>query len=312
VSTIFDKYPDAAQGKFLYMRAQMQTSTNPDEHLMYIEAAVKCDNKDEVERMTRESAVYDPKQVRDFLMSQKEFLSKDPRPLINVCHKHNFVTDLIKYFYQQNQMKFIENYALQVNPSSIPEVCGALLDLQSGEDFIKTLILAGAQNVPAEELMKQMECRNRLKMILPWLEARVNEGSTDNGVHTALAKIYIDVNNNPERYLKEDNFYNCMDIGVYCETRNPNLAIIAYTKGGCDVQVIACTTKNNMFKEQARFLLNKMNEDLWKTSGVLSEANESPRALSTSWWAPSSPSARRRTRSPSWSRCSWRLTCLSS
>jgi clathrin heavy chain len=46
------------------------------------------------------------------------------------------------------------------------------------------------------------------QLLLPWLEIKVQEGSTDPGVHNALAKIYIDANNNPERFLRENKFYN--------------------------------------------------------------------------------------------------------
>ena len=35
----------------------------------------------------------------------------------------------------------------------------------------------------------ELEKRNRLKIILPWLEARVNEGSQDAPVHNAIAKV---------------------------------------------------------------------------------------------------------------------------
>ena len=44
VGALFDKYPDAAEGKFLYMSSLMQTSQNPEEHFMYIKAAVDCGN----------------------------------------------------------------------------------------------------------------------------------------------------------------------------------------------------------------------------------------------------------------------------
>lgn len=42
--------------------------------------------------------------------------------------------------------------------------------------------------------MEQLEKRNRLKLLLPWLEARAAEGSKEPGVHNALAKIYVDLN----------------------------------------------------------------------------------------------------------------------
>lgn len=38
--------------------------------------------------------------------------------------------------------------------------------------------------------------------MLPLLESRIHEGNTEPSTHNALAKIYIDANNNPERFLK--------------------------------------------------------------------------------------------------------------
>ena len=45
------------------------------------------------------------------------------------------------------------------------------------------------------------------QLLLPWLEIKVQEGSTDPAVHNALAKINIVINNNPERFLRENKFY---------------------------------------------------------------------------------------------------------
>ena len=42
----------------------------------------------------------------------------------------------------------------------------------------------------------------RMKLLLPWLEMRVHEGVQEPATHNALAKIYIDSNNNPERFLR--------------------------------------------------------------------------------------------------------------
>jgi clathrin heavy chain len=53
-----------------------------------------------------------------------------------------------------------------------------------------------------DELVEEVEKRNRLKLLLPWLESRVHEGCVEPATHNALAKIYIDSNNNPERFLK--------------------------------------------------------------------------------------------------------------
>ena len=55
-------------------------------------------------------------------------------------------------------------------------------------------------------------------MILPWLESRVHEGSVEPATHNAVAKIYIDSNNNAERFLKENPYYDSKvgieDLGI--------------------------------------------------------------------------------------------------
>ena len=116
----------------------------------YIEAAAKCNQFKEVERVTRENEAYDPEQVKEFLKDAK---LQDPRPLINVCDKHSFVDELVSFFHANHQMKFIEQYALKVNPTNVPVVAGTLLDLDTNEDFIKNLILAAGNFCPAEPLV---------------------------------------------------------------------------------------------------------------------------------------------------------------
>merc|ERR1711963_413507 len=69
-----------------------------------------------------------------------------------------------------------------------------------------------------DELVEEVEKRNRLKLILPWLESRVHEGSDEPATHNALAKIYIDSNNNPERFLKENQYYDSKVVGRYGNT----------------------------------------------------------------------------------------------
>ena len=60
--------------------------------------------------------------------------------------------------------------------------------------------------------------------------------------HSALAKIYIDSNNNPERFLRENQFYNGRVVGHYCEKRDPFLACVAYERGRCDEELIKVST----------------------------------------------------------------------
>lgn len=78
----------------------------------------------------------------------------------------------------------------------------------------------------------------RLKLLLPWLESRIHEGCEEPATHNALAKIYIDSNNTPERFLKENPFYDSAVVGRYCEKRDPHLAYVAYERGQCDLELI--------------------------------------------------------------------------
>ena len=84
----------------------------------------------------------------------------------------------------------------------------------------------------------------RLKLLLPLLESRVHEGVEEPATHNALAKIYIDSNNNPERYLRENQFYDSRVVGRYCEKRDPHLACVAYERGQCDEDLIKVSMKS--------------------------------------------------------------------
>ena len=94
------------------------------------------------------------------------------------------------------------SFIRQVNPSRLPVVVGGLLDVDCAEDAIKQLIMVVRGQFSTDELVEEVEKRNRLKLLLPWLESRIHEGVTESATHNALAKIYIDSNNNPERFLK--------------------------------------------------------------------------------------------------------------
>jgi clathrin heavy chain len=68
----------------------------------------------------------------------------------------------------------------------------------------------------------------RLKLLTPFLEHLIKEGSTDPHVHDALGKIIIDTNNNPEHFLNTNPYYDSLVVGKYAEKRDPNLACVAY------------------------------------------------------------------------------------
>ncbi|RWS16792.1 Clathrin heavy chain 1-like protein [Dinothrombium tinctorium] len=262
------------EGLFYFLGSIVNFSQDPEVHFKYIQAACKTGQIKEVERICRESNCYNPERVKNFL---KEAKLTDQLPLIIVCDRFDFVHDLVLYLYRNNLQKYIEIYVQKVNPSRLPVVIGGLLDVDCSEDVIKQLIMVVRGQFSTDELVEEVEKRNRLKLLLPWLEMRVHEGCTESATHNALAKIYIDSNNNPERFLKENQFYDSKVVGKYCEKRDPHLACVAYERGQCDLELINVCNENSLFKSEARYLVRRRDPDLW--AQVLVETNPYRRQL---------------------------------
>lgn len=262
------------EGLYYYLGSIVNFNQESEVHFKYIQAACRTGQMKEVERICRESNCYDPERVKNFL---KEAKLTDQLPLIIVCDRFDFVHDLVLYLYQNNLSKYIEIYVQKVNPSRTPVVIGALLDVDCDEAVIKNLLMSVKGNIPVEQLVAEVEKRNRLKLLLPWLEIRIKEGSNDPQIFNAIAKIYIDSNNNPEAFLKENKLYEHRVIGLYCQKRDPYLAFIAYQQGQCDAELIQITNDNTMFKHQSRYLVKRRDPQLWES--VLTTENPHRRSL---------------------------------
>ncbi|OII73554.1 uncharacterized protein cubi_03352 [Cryptosporidium ubiquitum] len=245
----------------------------------YIEASVHLGQIQEAERICRDfPQSYDPDQVIEYFKSIK---MSDLRPLIWVCDLHHRVEELISYLYHMSLYKYIQVYTLKINPSQTPLVIGTLIDLDGSEDLVKSLlqeIKTLGSSFSFGELIQQAENRNRLKLLLSWLEERVQEGYQDPALHNALAKIYIDMNKDSENFLKTNPHYDAKTIGDYCEDRDPYLAYIAYRKawGQCDDEIIQVTYKNDLYRLLARYLVERQDLELWnKVLGNSSNSTES-------------------------------------
>jgi clathrin heavy chain len=257
---LFEKYR-TAEGLYYYLGSIVNLSEDPDVHFKYIEAATKMSQFTEVQRICRDSNFYNPEKVKNFL---KEARLTEQLPLIIVCDRFNFIHDLVLYLYQSQQFKSIEIYVQQVNPARTPAVIGGLLDVDCDESIIKNLLQSvNPAAIPIDDLVSEVESRNRLKLLLPFLEATLASGNQQQAVYNALAKIYIDSNNNPEKFLKENDLYDTLIVGKYCEKRDPNLAYTAYRKGGNDLELINITNENSMYKAQARYLLERADPEIW-------------------------------------------------
>lgn len=270
---IFESFK-SFEGLFYFLGSIVNFSQDPDVHFKYIQSACKTGQIKEVERICRESNCYDPERVKNFL---KEAKLTDQLPLIIVCDRFDYVHDLVLYLYRNNLQKYIEIYVQKVNPSRLPVVVGGLLDVDCGEDAIKQLILVVRGQFSTDELVEEVEKRNRLKLLLPWLETRIHEGCTEPATHNALAKIYIDSNNNPEKFLRENQYYDSKVVGKYCEKRDPHLACVAYERGQCDYELIKVCNENSLFKSEARYLVRRRDTELW--AHVLSDENQYKRQL---------------------------------
>ena len=257
---LLEKYR-TAEGLYYYLGGIVNVSEDKEVHFKYIEAATTMGQLNEVERICRESNHYDPEKVKNFL---KEARLTEQLPLIIVCDRFNFIHDLVLYLYQHQQFKSIEVYVQRVNPSRTPAVIGGLLDVDCDERIIKDLLQSvSPEFIPIEDLVNEVESRNRLKLLLPFLENTLQSGNQQQAVFNALAKIYIDSNNNPEKFLKENDQYDSLTVGKYCEKRDPNLACIAYTKGQNDLELISITNENGLFRNQARYLLDRADAEIW-------------------------------------------------
>mmetsp|Transcript_16634 Transcript_16634/g.24631 ORF Transcript_16634/g.24631 Transcript_16634/m.24631 type:complete len:1761 (+) Transcript_16634:142-5424(+) len=250
------------EGLFYYLGGIVNFSQEPIAHFKYIEAAAKMQQFKEVERVCRDSTVYNPEQVKKFLMDAR---LPDPRPLIHVCDRYDFIEEMTGYLYKNSQQKYIEVYVQKVSPQKTPMVIGKLLDLDCNEDFLRNLLNSVGHACPVEELVEQVERRNRLRLLQPWLEARVATGNTEKHTHNAIGKIYVTLNRDPKTFLSQNQFYDPQVLGKYCEKLDPSLAFLAYKRanGVCDDDLIRVTTENGLFKDQARYLVERQDLELW-------------------------------------------------
>src|SRR5436305_6270816 len=214
----------AIEGLYHYLGTTVNLSEDPDVTYKYIEAATALGQFSEVERICRESNFYNPEKVKNFLIEAR---LTEQLPLIIVCDRFNFVKDLVSYLYRNQQYKSIEVYVQTVNPSRTPAVVGAWRAMDCDENIIKQLLSSiDSSALPMDELVNEVEAQNRLKILLPFLESTLAAGNQQQAVYNALAKIYIDSNHDPDKFLKENNLYDTLNVVIYFDKSDTNIAYI--------------------------------------------------------------------------------------
>ncbi|KAL3667717.1 hypothetical protein V7S43_007270 [Phytophthora oleae] len=194
----------------------------------------------------------------------KKSKSQSPLALIHLCDRYDCVEELTQYLYTNNLMKYIDVYVGKVSPEKAPAVIGKLLDLGCNEEYIKKL-LGQLLQCPVDELCKQLEKRNRLDLLQSWLEKRISRGNKEATTHNALARVYITLDKSPQEFLITNKFYDSKVVGEYCEQADPYFAFLVYRRGGAayDDDVIRVATENGLFKDLARYLVERQDLDLW-------------------------------------------------
>lgn len=253
--------PRAFDVLYYYLGAVVGYSRDPELHFRYIEAACEVNQIAEVERMTRESPCYEPERTKNYL---KEKRLDDLWPFMNVCDKHGFINEMIKYLLDTNNESYIEQYVQRRNPQKTPQVVGALMDFDSAEKHIHTVLQAAGSMCPVDELISEVEHRGRLRMLRSWLEGRAAERKTDPAIYNALAKIYVEQgDSNAETFLLKNEFYDSGVVGEFCESRDPLLAYAAYKRGNCHRPLIQVCIKNGLWKQLAKHLVALQSVNYW-------------------------------------------------
>lgn len=105
-----------------------------------------------------------------------------------------------------------------------------------------------------------------MRLLHPWLEARIAQGNTETATHNAIGKIYITLNREPLQFLQNNQFYDAGVIGAFCEKLDPHLAFFAYkhARGERDDDLIRVSQENGLYKDLARYLVERQDLDLWR------------------------------------------------
>ena len=254
------KSMNSDEGIFNFLNKFIDSISSQDILFEYLKAACKIDEIKEVERICKENNYFDANDVKNLLIETNN--SSYNSALITTCIRFNLVHDLILHFCRNGSIDLIDSF-IKNNPVWLPHVIGALAHANSSQVLIIRLITSFVTKTNLEDVVREVEKYEKLYVLREYLEDLVLKGSKQAFVHTALAKIYIKIKFQPEMYLKENRYYISRIIGNYCEKNHPNLALIAYSRGNVDDDVIRICLNNNMLKELVDYLIKRDKFNIW-------------------------------------------------
>lgn len=249
------------EGLYYFTGSILSVSQDPLVHLTHLESAIKMGQVEPVIKLCRESTVIDPTAAKDLLIQEK---FPDPRALIFICDRFNMVEAMTTYLFNNQLHKHILVYVEKMSPQNAPQVVGRLLDLDADEKFIQQ-ILTYSHQCPVDRLVDEVERRNRLRLLKPFLENLVNMGNVDPSTHDSLAKIKITMGDDAESFLLHNQFYDSKVVGAFAEKLDPHLSFICYKRawGQCDEELLKLANENDLYKDLARYLVERRDGDLW-------------------------------------------------
>ncbi|EDO05779.1 uncharacterized protein BBOV_IV001820 [Babesia bovis T2Bo] len=236
----------------------------------FIKCCIDRNEMEDLERICKESNVYDGVRVKDLL---KQSALPNPKSLLIVCHKLGELAELTEYLYRNGMEKAIEVYVNTINPGGVATVVSTLFDLSASEHVIHSILENLHDPNGMKALIQIADERHQLLMLRDWLEKRVEEGHKETEIHTALAKIRVSSQKDAEQFLSTNKIYDRSIIGRFCEDRDPMLAYLVYSEAQLDSDVLRLCIGNGFYKMLAAYALKRSSPSLWhdifsETSGL--------------------------------------------
>jgi clathrin heavy chain len=152
----------------LQLTASLLEPADPLVHTKYVEAAARLSHVETLERATRELSAYD---VEKTLALLDELCAADPRPLINVCDKHDRVAHLTSVLYGRGQLNYLNLFIQRVHPVRAPEAVGKLFEVGAPDDAVARMILPIREAAIVHPMITTASRHAKLPVLRRWLEA---------------------------------------------------------------------------------------------------------------------------------------------
>eukprot|EP01062_Namystynia_karyoxenos_P039152 TRINITY_DN28473_c0_g1_i1.p1 TRINITY_DN28473_c0_g1~~TRINITY_DN28473_c0_g1_i1.p1 ORF type:complete len:1684 (+),score=694.99 TRINITY_DN28473_c0_g1_i1:92-5053(+) len=248
---------------YRFLERVVPESSDPEVHLRFMEAAARTGMHSELERITRESAAYDPAAARELLVSLR---LTDQWPLINVCHRHGLVGEMVQYLLETKNLHYLDQYCCKRGGAArLPQVVGKLIEAGASDDYVSALAVKVGASAPIAATVAAADAKQKLPLLRVWLESRLSEGCTDRAMYTGLAKIYCDADAERALAFIRDcaGRFDAQAVGRHCAGREAALACAAYEAGQCDAELLQLTTERGMLPELADYLTKRHDPELW-------------------------------------------------